>query len=116
MIQWVLRTAVGAQAGQALRCDRPAERRREWNEGGIAPQHRLGLTDLYPALAGVDIDRRLVDQLLRLAVAERIAAARQAAQSPQRIVVRRDFVDQAEADAIGTRWLGTPIALKSAET
>src|SRR3546814_20601997 len=43
MIQWVLAARIGPQPHQPLRGDRPAQRRGQRNEGGVAAEDRLRL-------------------------------------------------------------------------
>src|SRR3546814_18978642 len=52
MIQWVLSARIGAQPDQQLRGDRPAQRRREGDERGVAAMDRFRLADQPHAVGG----------------------------------------------------------------
>src|SRR3546814_16543056 len=100
MIQWVLRAAVGAQARQALRRDRPAQRRRARDEGGLAPQHRLGLADLLAALSAVAISAGQRVTVLRFACAQRVEPGDTAKQRPNSVYELRALVYQVPRAAL----------------
>src|SRR3546814_18810128 len=53
MIQWVLGARIGPQPHQPLRGARPAQRRGQRNEGGVAAEDRLRLADPPGAFGGV---------------------------------------------------------------